>query len=125
MRRPEVDGWYHVMGRGLERRELFTEDREREHFLDLLAAVHETHGLVIHAYVLMDNHLVVQTPQWLTTEAILVRSGGAELDRQKNYRSYVRRRLAEGGEEATLERLRDGVSVGFSLDEWRWVSRIE
>ena len=42
------------MGRGLERRELFTEDREREHFLDLLAAVHETHGLVIHAYVLMD-----------------------------------------------------------------------
>jgi hypothetical protein len=68
---------------------------------------------------------VVQTPQWLTTEAILVRSGGAELDRQKNYRSYVRRRLAEGGEEATLERLRDGVSVGFSLDEWRWVSRIE
>ena len=84
------------MGRGLERRELFTEDREREHFLDLLAVVHETHGLVIHAYVLMDNHLVVRTPQWLTTEAILVRSGGAELDRQKNYCSYVRRRLAEG-----------------------------
>ena len=45
MRRPEVDGWYHVMGRGLERRERFTEDRERERFLDLLAAVHETHGL--------------------------------------------------------------------------------
>jgi hypothetical protein len=51
-------------------------------------------------------------PEWLTTEAILVRSGGAELDRQKNYRSYVRRRLAEGGEEATLERLRDGVAIG-------------
>ena len=77
MRRPEVDGWYHVMGRGLERRERFTEDRERERFLDLLAAVHETQGLVIHAYVPMDNHyhLVVQTPQWLTTEAILVRHG--------------------------------------------------
>ena len=42
MRRAEVEGWYHVMGRGLERRELFTEDRERERFLDLLAAVHET-----------------------------------------------------------------------------------
>jgi hypothetical protein len=45
------------MGRGLEKRELFTEDRERERFLDLLAAVHGTHGLVIHAYVLMDQHV--------------------------------------------------------------------
>ena len=51
-----VDGWYHVFGRGLERRAIFGGDRDRRHLLDLFEALVERYGIRIHAYVLMDNH---------------------------------------------------------------------
>jgi len=70
-----ADGWYHITARGTDRRTIFTGDRERRHFLDLLEKMEERHGLRIHAYVLMGNHyhLLIQTPhanassamQWL------------------------------------------------------------
>jgi len=31
-----VDGWSHVTSRGIERRAIFENDREHEHFLELL-----------------------------------------------------------------------------------------
>ena len=31
------DGWYHAMSRGLEKRLLFEDVRDREHFLEVLA----------------------------------------------------------------------------------------
>lgn len=59
------DGWYHVFHRGLERRKVFRDDRDREHFLELLGEVVTRYRVVIHAYALMDNHWhgVVQTPE--------------------------------------------------------------
>ena len=75
LRRNRVDGWYHVFHRGIERRAVFADDRDREHFVDLLAEAHERFRLRIHAYSLMGNHWhgVLQTPdanlsaamQWL------------------------------------------------------------
>ena len=80
------DGWYHVMSRGTDRREIFTGDapsaqkaggtsRDCGHFLELLEEMVERYGVKVHAYVLMWNHyhLLVQTPhgnlsramQWL------------------------------------------------------------
>ncbi len=41
LRRNRVDGWYHVFHRGIERRAVFADDRDREHFVDLLAEAHE------------------------------------------------------------------------------------
>ena len=71
------NGWYHVFGRGWERRPIFCDERDRGHFLELLCGLHETYRFRIHAYVLMDNHhhLIVQTPdanlsrgmQWFNT----------------------------------------------------------
>ncbi len=71
------DGWYHVCGRGVDRRSIYVEDRERQHFLGLLEAAVAQYRLVIHAYALMTNHyhLLIQTPeanlsaamQWLGT----------------------------------------------------------
>ena len=60
-----VDGWYHVTSRGLNRQAIFTDDRERAHWLQILGEMPERFGLRVHAYVLMDNHyhLVVQTPR--------------------------------------------------------------
>ena len=33
------DGWYHVFGRGWERRRIFRDERDREHFLELLCGL--------------------------------------------------------------------------------------
>ena len=70
-----ADGWYHVTTRGSERREIFKDERDHEHFLELLPELVTRYGVKIHAYVLMGNHyhLLVQTPhanlsramQWL------------------------------------------------------------
>jgi putative transposase len=38
------------------RREIFGDGRDREHFVELLAGMVERYGVILHAYVLMDNH---------------------------------------------------------------------
>jgi REP element-mobilizing transposase RayT len=56
LRIERVGAWYHITGRGNERRSIFRDDRDRQHFCDLLAEVVERFNLWLHAYVLMDNH---------------------------------------------------------------------
>jgi putative transposase len=58
-------GWYHVTARGNERKSIFRDDEDRRRFLDRVAELVERFGVVVHAYVLMDNHyhLLVETPQ--------------------------------------------------------------
>ena len=78
------DGWHHVTARGNERRVIFRDDEDRLAFLDLLAACTERFGVVVVAYVLMDNHyhLVLRTPlanlsravQWLNVSYGIIRS---------------------------------------------------
>ena len=48
-------GRYHVTARGNERRDLFRDDRDRLHFLELLGELAERFGILVHAYVLMGN----------------------------------------------------------------------
>lgn len=49
-------GWYHLTARGNERKDIFRDHRDREHFVDLLAELEGRFGLEVHAYVLMRNH---------------------------------------------------------------------
>jgi len=58
-------GWYHITTRGMFRKEIFRDDRDREHFIELLAQMVERYCVVLHAYVLMDNHyhLLIETPE--------------------------------------------------------------
>lgn len=55
---------YHVTSRGNERRKIVMEDADRWQFLRVLGEVVEEHGVVCHAWVLMDNHyhLLLETP---------------------------------------------------------------
>jgi len=55
---------YHATVRGVERRAIFTERRERERFLERLADGVETHGVRLYMFCLMTNHahLVLETP---------------------------------------------------------------
>lgn len=47
---------YHVTARGNERKPTFRSDKDRETFLAVLAKTVERQRLILHAYVLMDNH---------------------------------------------------------------------
>src|SRR5437867_3982195 len=56
---------YHIMSRGDRRELIFTDDKDRELFLQTLSEACEKTGWRVHAYCLMPNHfnLVVETPQ--------------------------------------------------------------
>lgn len=75
LRIERAGGWYHLTGRGNERRAIFRGNQDRVHFCELLGEMVVRFRVRLHAYVLMDNHyhLVVEltepnlsrTGQWL------------------------------------------------------------
>ena len=66
------DGWYHITTRGVGRREIFNDDRDRERFVELLGELVARYGVILHAYVLMENHyhLLIETPQGNASRAL-------------------------------------------------------
>ena len=56
MRVERVGGWYHVTGRGNERRAIYRDDTDRRRFWDLLGVMAQMYAVRLHALVLMDNH---------------------------------------------------------------------
>ena len=48
--------WYHVTARGNERREIYRDERDRRHFVELVEEMVGRFRLRVHAYVLMNNH---------------------------------------------------------------------
>ncbi len=54
---------HHVMGRGIERTNIFRTDRDRDDFLERLAGLSEDGNLIVYAWSLMPNHfhLLVRT----------------------------------------------------------------
>ena len=75
-----ADGWYHVTSRGIERRAIFKNEAEHEHFLVLLGEMVDRHRVALHAHVELANHyhLILQTPdanlstaiQWLNVSHV-------------------------------------------------------
>ncbi len=55
---------YHVTNRGNERKAIFKDDDDRREFLKILSQSIDTYGVIIHAFVLMNNHwhILPQTP---------------------------------------------------------------
>lgn len=55
---------WHVTSRGNRQQTIFTDDQDRESFLDCLGKVTQRYRWLTHTYVLMDNHhhLVIETP---------------------------------------------------------------
>ncbi len=47
---------HHVMGRGIERKQIFINDTDRSDFLDRLAALAEEGAMDVYAWVLIANH---------------------------------------------------------------------
>jgi putative transposase len=55
---------YHVTNRGNERKAVFKDDVDRNEFLVILSRSIHTYGVILHSFVLMDNHwhMLAQTP---------------------------------------------------------------
>lgn len=66
------DGIYHVMSRGDNRKVIFHDGRDGEHFEELLSEMRERFRVKILAYVAMINHyhLLIQTPEANCSAAI-------------------------------------------------------
>lgn len=64
--------FYHVMNRGLERREIFRDQKDYEIFLSLCLEIHKRFKVIFHAYSLMPNHyhLMVETPDGNLSRAL-------------------------------------------------------
>ena len=56
-RRRSVSGVYHVILRGINRRNIFLDREDRIMFLDRLASVKKRSRFIIYGYCLMDNHI--------------------------------------------------------------------
>ncbi|MBI5748394.1 MAG: transposase [Nitrospinae bacterium] len=56
---------YHITSRGNERRKIFRDDTDKITFLNILKDYHDRFGILIHSYILMDNHyhLILETPK--------------------------------------------------------------
>jgi len=72
LRHDVCGGWYHITTRGTGRRDIFLDREDRRHFLELLEGVVGRYGVVLHAYVLMDNHyhLLIETPAGNASRAL-------------------------------------------------------
>ena len=64
--------YYHVTSRGVNRRDIFFDNADREHFLSALGRVYERYGVIFHGWCLMMNHfhLEVQTPRANLSQAM-------------------------------------------------------
>jgi putative transposase len=56
LRIDQAGGWYHVTARGNERKPIFRDDRDRQHFLQVIAEMVLRFRVRLHCFVLMDNH---------------------------------------------------------------------
>jgi len=73
-RKPRINitGYYHVISRGVERRNVFLDDADFEKFLELLEIVKEHYVFDVHSFCLMTNHyhLLIQTHEENLSDAM-------------------------------------------------------
>jgi REP element-mobilizing transposase RayT len=87
--RIEYEGaFYHVINRGLERREIFRQPKDYEYFLGLLEYIYEKYGVIVYAFCLMPNHyhLYLQTPQGNLSKAMRQLDGNHTQKFNKRYK---------------------------------------
>ena len=73
-RKPRITepGFYHVINRGVERRNIYLETEDYDNFLDILKKVFEQYGIILHTYCLMTNHyhLLLETKEHNISDAM-------------------------------------------------------
>ena len=95
--RIEYDGaWYHVMNRGIGKRNIFQGSGDQQEFLRLLQDIREIWNIEVHAYSLVDNHyhLLLHTPNSHLSKAM--RHLGGEYTRYHNLKNKTDGQLFHG-----------------------------
>jgi putative transposase len=66
------DAWYHLTAGGTDRKDIYREERDRRHWLELIPELAERFHLQIFAYVMMDNHyhLLLSAPELNLSQAM-------------------------------------------------------
>jgi len=84
-------GLYHITSRGNERKKIFLDDGDRKKFLGILEDYRDRYGILIHSYVLMDNHyhLILETPKGNLLKVMHGINGG--------YTGYFNRKYGRSG----------------------------
>jgi putative transposase len=56
--------FYHILQRGIERKNIFTSDSDKQKFLSYFDCACNSYGAIVHAYILMNNHyhIILETP---------------------------------------------------------------
>ena len=57
-RKPRIiePGFYHILNRGVERRNIYLEEEDYDKFIDILKKIFKQYNITLHAYCLMTNH---------------------------------------------------------------------
>lgn len=128
---------HHVIQRGHNRQRVFVDDDDRRRYLGWLQEASLAHGLAIHAYVLMDNHVhLLVTPADDTSLSLTMQSVGRRYVRWFNSRHGRTGTLWEGRFRSSLVEAdryllacqryieANPVRAGMvaSVDEWPWSS---
>ena len=81
-------GYYHVINRGVERRNIFLEAEDYNKFFDILFKVKKEYEISIHCYCLMTNHyhLLLQTKKENISDAIKQLNGNYSIYFNKKYK---------------------------------------
>src|SRR3972149_6006846 len=82
---------YHITSRGNERKNIFVDDADRFRFLELLKDYHDRYNILIHSFVLMDNHyhLILETSEGNLLKVMHGINGG--------YTGYFNRKYERSG----------------------------
>jgi len=54
--RIEIAGYYHIINRGVEQREVFKELKDYKYFEELMCLYTKSYDITLHNYSLMNNH---------------------------------------------------------------------
>jgi putative transposase len=94
---------YHVIQRGHNQQRVFADDVDRRRYLEWLGEAATAHGLAVHAYVLMDNHVhLVCTPSAETSLGAAMQALGRRYVRWFNRRHGRTGTLWEGRYRSSL-----------------------
>jgi putative transposase len=127
---------YHVTARGNEKKTIFRDERDRWKFLSVLEDVVEEYEIVIHAWVLMNNHyhLLIETPLGNLSSAMRQLNGVYTLTFNKRHKRVGHlfqgrfKALVVEGDQYLLELSRyivlNPVKAKFveSPEQWKWSS---
>ena len=70
--RVSLAGYYHIINRGVERRNIFLEPKDYDYFLELLLDIKKNYNITLHSYCLMTNHyhILLETKEENISDAI-------------------------------------------------------